>query len=91
MRKIEAYKCEYCQKKIYENGLLCYTHEKRCFFNPVNKACASCGNHLRETERLENGHLIDINVCSVGQNIKNKLEYDCKNYSERKEIFETMF
>ena len=42
MLEIKAYKCEYCNKKIYQNKSSCIRHEKKCFANPKMKACRSC-------------------------------------------------
>lgn len=42
MKEIKAFKCEYCNKKIYELKSSCARHERKCFANPAMKACRSC-------------------------------------------------
>jgi hypothetical protein len=41
MEQITAYKCSFC-KKINTNKSTIKTHEKKCFFNPETKSCATC-------------------------------------------------
>ncbi len=41
--KTTGYVCDYCGK-IYRHKSSASSHEKRCFWNPENRACASCGN-----------------------------------------------
>jgi hypothetical protein len=76
MRKIRAYQCEYCEKKVYTNRNSCYAHEKKCYWNPINKACASCGHYLYDYDGTQ---------CLKGIDISNKLKYDCKDHRERTE------
>ena len=39
--EITAYKCDYCGK-IYQSKPGATGHEKKCFWNPEKRACASC-------------------------------------------------
>lgn len=45
-RKIEAWECEHCKKKILrtKNGIK--QHEKKCFWNPTTKSCMTCSNYI---------------------------------------------
>ncbi len=46
MKKITAYQCDFCPKHyLYKSSAV--RHEKRCYLNPQNKACLTCGNYLR--------------------------------------------
>lgn len=49
--KIEAYKpC--CCSKAYMHKSSALKHEKRCFKNPVNEACLTCKNCVKELETV---------------------------------------
>lgn len=50
MEKIEAYKPKCCSK-AYMTKRACLEHEKRCSWNPDNRACHTCGK--RETVDTE--------------------------------------
>jgi hypothetical protein len=41
MREITAYNCDHCNK-IYSIKGQCKAHEKKCYYNPETKSCASC-------------------------------------------------
>jgi uncharacterized protein YbdZ (MbtH family) len=41
MREITAYNCDHCNK-IYSIKSQCKAHEKKCYYNPETKSCASC-------------------------------------------------
>jgi hypothetical protein len=43
-KEIIRFKCNYC-KKHYSTKSDAAKHENKCFYNPVNKSCISCGNH----------------------------------------------
>lgn len=45
MKEITAYECEYGCGKFLKTKSGMRRHEKKCFWNPANKACASCGNN----------------------------------------------
>ena len=53
MKEIKAYQCSYCSfyrktKKIVK------THEDNCFYNPKNRACASCEHNTIEFTTIYN-------------------------------------
>lgn len=45
-KKIEVYECEHCKKKILRTLGGIKQHEKKCFWNPETKSCASCENFI---------------------------------------------
>lgn len=51
MKEIKAFACDYC-KKIYRHKSSAKRHENRCFYNPKNKACISCGNFITDYETV---------------------------------------
>ena len=42
--EIKAYECEHGCGKFYRSKSSAVSHEKRCWWNPARRACASCGN-----------------------------------------------
>ena len=46
MHKVEAYQCDYCTKYGKSRSNI-GQHEKSCFHNPENKACATCSNFIQ--------------------------------------------
>jgi hypothetical protein len=40
---ITRFKCDFCKKHYSIKGDAT-KHEKKCFHNPANKSCGSCGN-----------------------------------------------
>lgn len=47
MEEIKAYKPSCCNK-AYMHRWSALRHEKKCFRNPNNKACLTCGNFMTE-------------------------------------------
>ena len=45
-KRITVYECEYGCGRYLKTKKCIENHEKRCFFNPVMKACATCGNNV---------------------------------------------
>ena len=41
--QIMRWKCDYCEKHYAHKGSA-VKHEKKCFYNPVNRSCATCAN-----------------------------------------------
>jgi len=41
MKEIKTNQCDYCTKTSFNKGSI-RVHEKKCFYNPVTKSCASC-------------------------------------------------
>jgi hypothetical protein len=43
MEKITAFECSNCPRpKIYRTAKQAKAHEKKCFYNPETKSCATC-------------------------------------------------
>ena len=42
MRTIVVYQCSYCKKFYKKTERSVIKHERTCFFNPCNHACATC-------------------------------------------------
>lgn len=82
MKKIQAFRCEYCTK-IYENRGSASSHERKCFFNPSTHSCASCALfELRKVE-FSLGHFFEIQVCLVNEDVSNKnLRTKCPLYRQ---------
>lgn len=51
MNIIQAYQCEFCLK-IYKSKGGCRNHEKRCFANPVMRACRSCKHAIKDSNTV---------------------------------------
>lgn len=51
MHEIKAFQCDYCNK-YYKHKSSAKRHENRCFKNPKNKACLSCGNFTTDYETV---------------------------------------
>ena len=43
MKKVTAYKCEFCEKLLNSYSGM-HKHEKKCFYNPASKSCITCKN-----------------------------------------------
>jgi hypothetical protein len=76
--KIVAYKCDWCgfyrkTKKAIEN------HEKRCFWNPVRRACASCKNNETSTDYDE----IRFWCSAFEVDLEKNLKYDCERWVQK--------
>lgn len=42
MIPINAFKCSHCKNKVLESYSGMWKHEKKCFYNPESKSCATC-------------------------------------------------
>lgn len=73
MYKIEAYHCDYCKKYSKSKGVIT-SHEKKCFYRPETKSCATCRNyHIKEhrysqpnVDGVIVGYITEIPVCVKG-------------------------
>ena len=83
MKTIEAYQCEYCTK-IYANEPTAKSHERKCFWNPKTRSCASCTFlDLMDFEVADARHIMRFQVCLKNVHIKHKkLKTDCSLYQE---------
>lgn len=54
--KVAAYVCDFCtRKKRFSSITGANRHEKRCFYNPVRMACASCRHLVKDRYDPEDG------------------------------------
>ena len=71
------FECSHCQRRKYSHESSAKQHEKRCYWNPAKKACASCGNQDNETRK-----------CTVGGwdlSDKSQLRRDCPLWTMKNE------
>lgn len=72
--EIKAYECEHSCGKIYRAKSTTQGHEKRCHWNPDNRACASCDN--QDDNRF-------CMVTGANLNIKSELRRNCEVWSAK--------
>lgn len=54
MTEVKAYVCDFCpRKKRFAQKGTTARHEARCFYNPTQKACATCANFNYERDYYE--------------------------------------
>ena len=41
MEKVNVWKCDFCKRTSFNKGSI-RKHEKKCFYNPETKSCATC-------------------------------------------------
>lgn len=51
MKKVTAYKCEFCDKLLNSYSGM-YKHENKCFYNSQSKSCITC-KHLNSRGVIE--------------------------------------
>jgi len=51
MKEIKAFECDYC-RRYYKHKSSAKRHENRCYYNPENKACVTCGNFITDYETV---------------------------------------
>lgn len=56
MKKVTAFQCEYCRRKVMMNKTHLAEHEFICFHNPRRKACQTCGNYAEDYETVYDNH-----------------------------------
>lgn len=52
MKEINAYQCDYC-KKYSKSKSVIKKHESKCFYNPITRACATCGNYYQDHFKIQ--------------------------------------
>ncbi len=88
MKEITAYKCDYCNK-IYNNAKQIKAHEKKCYYNPDTRSCASCGNFCLIIDAIPEMqyHYTTSQECKKGVDVSNhKLKNRCELWIEKNEI-----
>lgn len=70
MKEVTMYQCGFCKKKYAYKGSV-MRHEKKCYHNPIHKACASCGHFYQEVREFERENNCPISTkvpaCSMGE------------------------
>lgn len=89
MKEVVAYKCEHC-RKVSENKAYIKYHEKKCYYNPETKSCATCRYLIfGYKENPETGHYNFFQNCSIGLDVKSKhLKTECCYHDVRPEDYE---
>jgi len=41
MEKVNVWKCSFCKKTSFHKGAI-NKHERKCFYNPATRSCATC-------------------------------------------------
>lgn len=84
MEEVKAWK-PICCNKAYLNKGSARTHEKRCPYNPKNKACATCGHNSKESNTVyvppQPGH-------SYGDDDYDEYFYWCNHFEKKISRFE---
>ena len=72
--EIKAYLCEHGCGKVSRHKSSMSSHERRCWWNPERKACASCG--WQDEERYCPVYELDLTE-------KSSLKSDCLGWKEK--------
>jgi hypothetical protein len=72
--QVTMYECSYCYRRRYSHESSAKQHEKKCFWNPERRACASCDHQDNETRKCS--------VCGWDLSKKTELRSDCPFYCE---------
>ncbi|KJF45365.1 hypothetical protein [Draconibacterium sediminis] len=83
MKKIEVYECSYCEKRSYKLKASCAAHERKCFFNPVTRSCASCAYSRFSNFSVHKGAFTKLGTCLLNENILEKKRTQCEKYLSR--------
>ena len=78
MREIKAYHCDYCVK-YYKHKSSAQRHEKKCFYNPNNKACLSCEDFI--TDYADEDYSIKNYYCGNGKEV---YQHHCTRWASKK-------
>lgn len=87
MKEITAYQCDYCNK-IYGNPKQAKAHERKCYYNPKTKSCATCDNLFLAYEKVMDGGIIVVPVqyCKKRIDISQRLlKTLCDFWTEKEE------
>lgn len=90
MNQIVAFQCQHGRcRKIYDNRKQAKAHEKKCYFNPATRSCASCENFVLSTSSAPEKplHTITEQKCLKGVDVSHrKLRTACPTYVERQQV-----
>lgn len=88
MYEIKAFSCGYC-KKIYRYKYSAKRHEKICIYNPILKACTTCGNSqlYDDEERYYYCEKLNkrIEIGVIGTAEIQEFQQDCEHWISREE------
>lgn len=77
--KVERWNCDYCKKHYAHKGSATQ-HEKKCFYNPANKSCASCVHAMFSIYTKAPESMCEI----TGKAIFQELIANCQHWKEIK-------
>lgn len=86
-RKVSAFACEFgCRRSVTTSRKGMVEHEKRCFHNPTQRACATCKHLITEWDEPYMGHHFGeatygnpykVRYCEQEIDIDKKLRANC--------------
>lgn len=83
METIRAFQCGFC-RKIYDNEKGCKSHERKCYYKPSTKSCASCASFGLQMVEIKPQMFTAVQKCIQDIDVsKYKLKTGCKQYSEK--------
>ena len=89
---VRAYACDWkCGRQVATSKKRVEEHEKHCFYNPVRRACVTCGNFIKSVREHgggdEEGHgyfpYYEPQCCAVREDVEldKKLQHDCPSWA----------
>ena len=81
MKEIKAYHCDYCNKYSSSKSTMS-RHEKRCYHNPVTKACATCSKLYQDRipDDVIDGAFYDLPYCKSGIILTHEFRVELKHH-----------
>lgn len=79
LTKVQAHQCSYCGK-LFLRSKSCKSHERRCYFNPNTRSCASCAFLKWEWLEYKPGYVVKVRSCLQNVDIQKKLNTGCEKY-----------
>ena len=78
MKTIKAFQCSFCGY-YKKTKMSVFVHEKTCYYDPANKACASCSENIFREDHLETDTEVTNNYCRKRKIflLKRNLKYNC--------------
>ena len=93
-REVKAFACEFgCRRNVTVSRKRMTDHEARCFYNPAQKACATCKHLITEWDEQYMGHHFGEAVygnsykthyCEEEIDITERLASNCAQWEQRK-------
>lgn len=88
---VRAYSCQFkCGRRVTTKRKSMDAHESRCFHNPTNRACQSCGNFQEEYDTIYVPHFttevgdldydVKVHYCAADIDIKEALQNNCPKW-----------